>query len=56
MKNKIYIIQENDEWIELLRKELNNISAPYLGAKTKHKPLLQYLLPVGFGPSSKICP
>jgi Na+-transporting methylmalonyl-CoA/oxaloacetate decarboxylase beta subunit len=26
----------------------------FLGTKTKHKPLLQYLLPVGFGPSSKI--
>ena len=24
--------------------------------KTKHTPLLQYLLPVGCGPSSKICP
>jgi hypothetical protein len=25
MKNKIYIIHENDEWVEPLRKELNNI-------------------------------
>ena len=29
MKNKIYIIHENDEWIEPLRKELNNIKAPF---------------------------
>ena len=29
MKNKIYIIHENDEWIEPLKKELNNISAPF---------------------------
>ncbi len=29
MKNKIYIIHENDEWIEPLRKELNNINAPF---------------------------
>ena len=29
MKNKIYIIHENDEWVEPLRKELNNISAPF---------------------------
>ena len=29
MKNKIYIIHENDEWIVPLRKELNNISAPF---------------------------
>ena len=29
MKNKIYIIHENDEWIEPLRKELNDISAPF---------------------------
>ena len=27
-----------------------------LGLKTKQIPLLQYLLPVGFGPSLKICP
>ena len=26
MKNKIYIIHENDEWIEPLRKELKNIN------------------------------
>ena len=47
MKNKIYIIHENDgcRLIYFL-----------LGTKTKHKPLLQYLFPVGFGPSSKICP
>ena len=25
MKNKIYIIHENDEWVEPLRKELNDI-------------------------------
>ena len=29
MKNKIYIIHENDEWIEPLRKELKNINAPF---------------------------
>ena len=29
MKNKIYIIHENDEWVEPLRKELKNISAPF---------------------------
>ena len=29
MKNKIYIIHENDEWIEPLRKELNDINAPF---------------------------
>ena len=29
MKNKIYIIHENDEWVEPLRKELKNINAPY---------------------------
>ena len=29
MKNKIYIIHENDEWIEPLRKELQIINAPF---------------------------
>ena len=29
MKNKIYIIHENDEWVEPLRKELNDINAPF---------------------------
>ena len=29
MKNKIYIIHENDEWIEPLKKELSNINAPF---------------------------
>ena len=29
MKNKIYIIHENDEWIEPLKKELNNINATF---------------------------
>ena len=29
MKNKIYIIHENDEWVEPLRKELQNINAPF---------------------------
>ena len=29
MKNKIYIIHENDEWNEPLRKELKNINAPF---------------------------
>ena len=29
MNNKIYIIHENDEWIEPLRKELKNINAPF---------------------------
>ena len=29
MKNKIYIIHENDEWVEPLRKELNIINAPF---------------------------
>ena len=28
----------------------------YFSLKTRHTPLLQYLLPVGLGPSSKICP
>jgi len=29
MKKKIYIIHENDEWIEPLRKELQDINAPF---------------------------
>ena len=29
MKNKIYIIHENDEWVEPLRKELKSINAPF---------------------------
>jgi len=29
MKNKIYIIHENDEWVEPLRKELQAINAPF---------------------------
>jgi len=29
MKNKIYILHENDEWIEPLRKELQAINAPF---------------------------
>jgi len=29
MKNKIYVIHENDEWIEPLRKELQEIDAPF---------------------------
>ena len=29
MKNKIYIIHENDEWVIPLRKELQNIKAPF---------------------------
>ena len=29
MRNKIYIIHENDEWIEPLRKELKSINAPF---------------------------
>ena len=29
MKNKIYIIHENDEWVEPLRKELQDIKAPF---------------------------
>tara|TARA_Y100000590_G_scaffold450606_1_gene590545 strand:+ start:441 stop:1409 length:969 start_codon:yes stop_codon:yes gene_type:complete len=29
MKNKIYIIHENDEWVEPLRKELKDINAPF---------------------------
>ena len=29
MKNKIYIINENDEWVEPLRKELKSINAPF---------------------------
>ena len=29
MKNKIYILHENDEWIEPLRKELQEINAPF---------------------------
>ena len=29
MKNKIYIIHENDEWVEPLRRELKDINAPF---------------------------
>jgi hypothetical protein len=29
MTNKIYIIHENDEWVEPLRNELKNINAPF---------------------------
>ena len=29
MKNKIYVIHENDEWVEPLRKELQEINAPF---------------------------
>ena len=29
MKNKIYILHENDEWVEPLRKELQVINAPF---------------------------
>ena len=29
MKNKIYIIHENNDWIEPLRKELKDINAPF---------------------------
>ena len=29
MKNKIYILHENDEWIEPLQKELQEINAPF---------------------------
>ena len=29
MKNKIYIIHENDGWVEPLRKELKNINVPF---------------------------
>ena len=29
MKNKIYVIHENDEWVEPLRKELQDINAPF---------------------------
>ena len=29
MKNKIYIIHENDEWVEPLRKELQDINVPF---------------------------
>ena len=29
MKDKIYIIHENDEWVEPLRKELQEINAPF---------------------------
>ena len=29
MKNKIYIIHENDEWIVPLRKELQEINASF---------------------------
>jgi len=28
MKNKIYILHENDEWVEPLQKELQAINAP----------------------------
>ena len=29
MKNKIYVLHENDEWVEPLRKELQTINAPF---------------------------
>jgi len=29
MKNKIYILHENDDWVEPLRNELNKINAPF---------------------------
>ncbi len=29
MKNKIYVLHENDEWVEPLRKELQAINAPF---------------------------
>ena len=29
MKNKIYIIHENDEWVEPLRNELNDLKVPF---------------------------
>ena len=29
MKNKIYIIHENDEWVEPLRDELSDLKAPF---------------------------
>ncbi len=29
MKNKIFILHENDEWVEPLRKELKSINAPF---------------------------
>ena len=29
MKNKIYSIHENDEWVQPLRKELKNINVPF---------------------------
>ena len=29
MNNKIYIIHENDEWVEPLRQKLNDINAPF---------------------------
>ena len=29
MKNKIYVLHENDEWVEPLRKELQEINAPF---------------------------
>jgi len=29
MKNKIYIIHENDEWVEPLRKELREVNVPF---------------------------
>ena len=29
MKNKIYILHENDEWVEPLRKELQAINVPF---------------------------
>ena len=29
MKNKIYVLHENDEWVEPLRKELKAINAPF---------------------------
>ena len=40
MKNKIYIIHENDEWVEPLRKELQEIK----GMKSIAKFLKEELL------------
>ena len=46
-------------YVELGKLEKNGtlkglLKVVYFGLKTKHTPLLQYLFPVGFGPSSKI--
>ena len=53
-KDKISVLRalNNGEISGNFGKTINYLSV--LGTKVRHKPLLQYLFPVGFGPSSKI--